>query len=83
VLTAEIFDHILNTARGKNDEIQLTDAMRLLVKSRAMYGLRFEGRRHDIGNKLDFIKTNVSFALMRPDLRDDVAAFLREVVKDL
>ncbi|MCE9612958.1 MAG: UTP--glucose-1-phosphate uridylyltransferase GalU [Lentisphaerae bacterium] len=83
VLTPDIFDHILQTARGKNDEIQLTDAMRRLVASRAMYGLRFAGRRHDIGNKLDFIKTNVSFALMRDDLKDDVAAFLKDIVRDL
>lgn len=83
VLTAEIFDHILNTQRGKNDEIQLTDAMRLLVASRAMYGLCFEGRRHDIGNKLDFIRTNVTFALKHEDLRDDVAAFVRETVQQL
>lgn len=83
VLTAEIFDQILNTKRGKNDEIQLTDAMRGLLSTRAMYGLCFAGRRHDIGNKLDFIKTNVSFALMRDDLRADVQAFLRQVVKDM
>jgi len=78
VLTPNIFDSILRTERGKNDEIQLTDALRLLVGSRAVYGLRFEGCRYDIGNKLDFIRTNVSFALSRPDLRDDVAAFLLE-----
>jgi UTP--glucose-1-phosphate uridylyltransferase len=80
VLTPEIFDHIERTARGKNDEIQLTDAMRLLVKSRAMYGLRFEGRRYDIGNKLDFIRTNVTLGLKRDELRDDLMAFLKEVV---
>jgi UTP--glucose-1-phosphate uridylyltransferase len=82
VLTAEIFQHIAATKPGKNDEIQLTDAMRLLVSSRAMYGLRFDGHRYDIGNKLDFVKTNVTFALGRPDLRADMIAFVREVARD-
>jgi len=79
VLTPDIFEHIAQTGRGKNDEIQLTDALRLLVAARAVYGLRFEGRRYDIGNKLDFIKTNLSFALMREELRDDLKAFIVEL----
>jgi len=83
VFTAEIFDHIERTPPGKNDEIQLTDAMRLMVKTRAMYGLRFRGRRYDIGNRLDFLKTNVVFGLKREDLREEFSAFLREIARDL
>lgn len=79
VLTSDIFACIDETARGKNDEVQLTDALRRLVRERAAYGLRFEGHRYDAGNKLDFIKTNISFALMRRDLQDDVAAFVKEL----
>jgi len=81
VLTPEIFEYISQTGRGKNDEIQLTDAMRLLVASRAMYGLRFDGRRYDIGNKLDFIKTNIAFGLMREDLREELAGYIRELAE--
>jgi len=80
VLTPEIFDYIGRTGQGKNNEIQLTDAMRLLVESRAMYGLRFAGVRYDIGNKLDFIKTNVAFGLEREDLREELRDFLKELV---
>jgi UTP--glucose-1-phosphate uridylyltransferase len=83
VFTAEILACIQDLPRGKNDEIQLTDAMRRLVTTRAMYGLRFDGRRHDIGNKLDFIKTNVTYALARDDLRGDLIAFLNELTKSL
>jgi UTP--glucose-1-phosphate uridylyltransferase len=83
VLTPEIFEYIRQTKKGKNNEIQLTDAMRLLVASRAMYGLRFDGRRHDIGNKVDFIKTNIQYALMRDDLRADVAAYVKDLAKKL
>jgi UTP--glucose-1-phosphate uridylyltransferase len=79
VLTPEIFRYLQDTPRGKNDEVQLTDALRTMVRDRAMYGLRFEGRRHDIGNRLEFVKTNVHYALKRPDMKDDIEAFLREM----
>ena len=83
VFTAEIFDHIARTKPGKNDEIQLTDAMRLMVRSHTMYGLRFAGRRHDIGNRLDFLKTNIIFGLKREDLREELGAFLKETAAGL
>ena len=83
VFTPEIFDHIAKTPRGKNNEIQLTDAMRAMVRTRAMYGLHFRGKRYDIGNKLDFLRTNIAFALRREDLRKPFADFLRETVKNL
>lgn len=79
VFTPEIFDHIARTPPGRNGEIQLTDAMRAMVKQRAMYGLRFEGTRYDIGNKLDFLKTNVVFGLRREALREPFAAFLKKL----
>lgn len=82
VFTAEIFDYIDRTKAGKNGEIQITDAMRLMVKERPMYGLRFEGRRHDIGNKLDFIKTNVDFGLKNQETRGPLLEYLRELVAE-
>ena len=83
VLTPEIFDYIDQTGEGKNNEIQLTDAMRLLVANRAMYGLQFKGRRYDLGNKLDLIKTNIEFALMRDDLRVGLSEFIIELAGKL
>ena len=80
VFTPEIFEYLENLAAGKNNEIQLTDAMRKMVRERAMYGLRFEGTRYDIGNKLDFLKTNVIFGLKSKDLGREFRAFLKEVV---
>ena len=83
VLTPEIFSHLSKVKPGKNGEIQLTDAMKMQVSLRAMYGLKFAGRRHDAGNKLDFIKTNITYALERPDLHDALAKFILETAAQL
>jgi UTP--glucose-1-phosphate uridylyltransferase len=79
ILTPDIFDCLQQTPRGKNNEIQLTDALRMLLKKRAMYGFRFAGKRYDIGNKLDFIKTNMEFALLDKGLKGDFAAYVKEL----
>lgn len=83
VLTPEIFDHLATVKPGKNGEIQLTDALKMQVSHRAMYGLKVAGRRHDAGNKLDFIKTNITYALERPDLHDKLASFIIETAEQL
>ncbi|MCX6219133.1 UTP--glucose-1-phosphate uridylyltransferase GalU [Spirosoma sp.] len=81
ILTPEIFAMLEQTPVGKNNEIQLTDAMLLLLKRENLYAHRIEGKRHDIGNKLDFLKTTVEFALKRPEFADKFRAFLEEIVK--
>ena len=82
VLSPGIFECLERTPPGKGGELQLTDAMALLMQSEALHGLRFDGQRHDIGNKLDFIKANVQFGLGRDDigaaLKDWLAGVLRE-----
>jgi UTP--glucose-1-phosphate uridylyltransferase len=80
VFTPEIFDHLEKIPPGKNNEIQLTDAMASMLKERAMYGLRFKGTRWDIGNRLDFLKTNVAFGLRRPDIGPAFRTFLEELL---
>ena len=83
IFTADIFDYIENTPRGKNNEVQLTDAMAAMLNDRAMYGLRFNGTRYDIGNKLDFLKTNVIFGLERDDLGADFKEFILRAAKNI
>ncbi|MDB4684359.1 UTP--glucose-1-phosphate uridylyltransferase GalU [Akkermansiaceae bacterium] len=83
VFHSEIFTYLAETPRGKNNEIQLTDAMCALLADHPMYGLQFPGKRHDIGNKLDFIKTNIEFGLQRPDIGDDLAEYLKQVVAEM
>lgn len=79
VLSPAIFDHLKKVPVGKGGELQLTDAMASLMTGEPLHGLRFDGRRHDIGNKLDFIKANIHFGL----LRDDIAPALRSYLQSL
>jgi len=83
VFTPEIFDFIDRTKPGKNGEIQLTDAMHMMVATRAMYGLHFKGKRYDIGNKLDFLKTNIEMGLKRPDMADELKSFIKELAETI
>lgn len=83
VFVPDIFRHIATTAPGKNDEIQLTDAMVSMLADRGMYGLRFAGKRYDIGNKLDFIKTNIEFGLKRDDIGADLREYLKKIAAEL
>ena len=81
--TPDIFQHLSSTKPGKGGEIQLTDAMRSLVADKSMYGLRLEGKRYDIGDKLGFLKTNIEFALQRDDIGPELREFVRELAKTL
>ncbi len=80
IFTPRIFDYLKLVQPGKNNEIQLTDAMHLMLQDYNMYGLRFEGIRYDIGNKLDFLKTNVIYGSKREDLGADFIAWLKQFV---
>ena len=79
VFNPEIFDYLAETPRGKGNEIQLTDAMRLMLEEQAMYGYKFNGKRHDIGNKLDFIKSTIEFALKRPEFKNDILEYIKSL----
>ncbi|MBN2163316.1 MAG: UTP--glucose-1-phosphate uridylyltransferase GalU [Pontiellaceae bacterium] len=83
VFSPDIFDFLIQTGRGKNNEIQLTDAMRTMAQSRPMFGCRFSGKRHDVGNKFDFVKTNIHYALKHPEMKDPLISYLKELVKTL
>ena len=83
VFTPEIFKYLAETAPGKNDEIQLTDAMAAMLKDQPMNACLIDGIRYDIGNKLDFLKTNVIFALKRDDIAPQMKAFILEMASTL
>lgn len=83
IFTPEIFDYLEKTPPGKNNEIQLTDAMRAMVKHHPMYGMKFKGKRYDIGNKMGFLKTNIEFGLKDPEIGESLKSWLKEFAKDL
>ena len=83
IFTPEIFDYLERVRPGVHNEIQLTDAMQMMLMEHDMYGLQFNGRRHDIGNKLDFLKTNIWYGLQREDLADDLRSWLLELVDNM
>ncbi len=79
ILTPDIFEEIERTEPGAGGEIQITDAMRALLKKREFYAVRFEGTRHDAGDKLGFLIATVEFALKRPDLGPQFREYLRSL----
>jgi len=82
ILTPAIFDVLAETQVGKGGELQLTDALRLLVKQEKMYAYVYEGKRHDTGDKLGFLKATVEFALKRDDLGGPLRDYLRTLKLD-
>ena len=79
VLTPDIFAEIERTPRGAGGEIQITDAMRSLLKKRPFYAVQLEGTRHDAGDKLGFLIATVELALKRDDLGPEFREYLRSL----
>jgi UTP--glucose-1-phosphate uridylyltransferase len=79
ILTPDIFPALAATKSDRTGEIQLTNGLRELLKTRPIYACEIKGVRHDTGNKLGFLKAVVYFALRRPDLADKFKAYLKTV----
>ncbi|MFZ1061689.1 MAG: UTP--glucose-1-phosphate uridylyltransferase GalU [Candidatus Rokuibacteriota bacterium] len=77
VLTPDLFPVLAETRPDARGEIQVTDALRTLRRTRALYAVEFEGKRYDTGDKLGFLKATVEFALARPDLAEPFRAYLK------
>ncbi|WP_018086327.1 UTP--glucose-1-phosphate uridylyltransferase GalU [Desulfurispora thermophila] len=80
VLTPRIFDILAETRPGAGGEIQLTDALRGLVREQPMYGLAYHGKRYDVGDKLGYLQATVEFALQREDLGEQFRQYLQELL---
>ena len=78
VLTPGIFDALRRTPPDRRGEVQLTDALRLLKEEEPIYGYVFEGRRYDIGTKLDWFKAHLELTLMREEFREPLVQFMKE-----
>ena len=83
ILTPDIFDILAKAKPGKGGEIQLTDAINVLLQKRPVYGYLFEGKRYDAGDKLGYLKATVDFALRNKELAKDFGKYLLEVARKL
>lgn len=79
IFTPDIFAAIEQTTPGSGGEIQITDAMRILLKTRPFYAVKLEGRRHDAGDKLGFLIATVELALKREDLGGEFREYLKSL----
>jgi UTP--glucose-1-phosphate uridylyltransferase len=82
ILTPRVFDVLTEIQAGAGGELQLTDALKLLLKQEKMYAYVYEGKRHDTGDKLGFLKATVEFALKREDLGGPLKEYLRGLKLD-
>ena len=80
ILTPTIYSMLEKVKPGKNNEIQLTDAIQLLLQRESVYAYIFEGKRYDVGNKLDYLKTTVEMALKREEFAGQFLDFLKSIV---
>jgi len=78
ILTPQIFDALEVTPPDKNQEIQITDALQLLLKQQAIYAYEFEGVRYDTGTPSGWLKATVAFALRHPDFGQELREYLRQ-----
>lgn len=77
LLPPVVFDYLQDTKPGMDSEIQLTDALARLARERALIGYKFQGERHDVGDKLGFLTANIALGLQREDLGKDLRKFLK------
>jgi UTP--glucose-1-phosphate uridylyltransferase len=81
LLTPDIFEALRHTEPGRGGEIQLTDAINLLAREQAVFAYRFDRGRYDVGNKLDYLKATVEFAIERDDVGPDFRDWLGQVAQ--
>jgi UTP--glucose-1-phosphate uridylyltransferase len=79
ILTPTVFDELADLKAGAGGELQLTDGLRALLQKEKIYGYVFDGKRHDTGDKLGFLKATVEFALKRPDLGGPLREYLKSL----
>ncbi|RLG70078.1 MAG: UTP--glucose-1-phosphate uridylyltransferase [Methanobacteriota archaeon] len=78
VLTPQIFDSLEKTRPGVGGEIQLTDALQVLCQNQALYALRFDGTRYDIGTVMDWLKTQIALGLQHPKYGAELREYLKK-----
>ncbi len=83
VLEPEIFDVLEETPLGAGNELQLTDAMKVIAKTKGMTGVDFSGVRYDMGNKFGILKANIEVGLKHPETKDELKEYIKELAEQL
>ncbi len=83
VLEPQIFDVLERTPLGAGNELQLTDAMREIAKTKGMVGVDFSGTRYDMGNKFGILKANIEVGLNHPETKDELREYIKQIAKEL
>jgi UTP--glucose-1-phosphate uridylyltransferase len=83
VFSPDIFHFLDRTKPGKNNEVQISDAMKAMLSRKALYGVLSGSTRYDIGNKLDFIKAQVLLGVQHDDIGHELKAWIKELASDL
>lgn len=83
IIDPRIFSILADAAPGAGGEIQLTDALKVLCSEQPVYGMTFQGKRYDVGDKLGYLQATVEFALARPDLSDGFRRYLKSICGEL
>jgi UTP--glucose-1-phosphate uridylyltransferase len=79
ILMPKIFELLGKKTKGAGNEIQLTDAMKALLREQPIFGYKFQGNRFDCGDKVGFQMANLAFALERPDMKDRLVEFIKSI----
>ena len=83
ILTPEIFDYIAKIKPGVGNEIQLTDALSMLSKNERVYAYEFYGKRYDLGNKMEWLKTTFDVALSREEFRGELFMYIKKKIEEI
>lgn len=79
IVTPDIFEYLESTPTGKGRELQLTDALQRMLEQKSILGYRYEGKRLDVGDKFGFLCANIYFGLKRPEFRDSLTTWIKEL----
>lgn len=80
ILSPKIFGYIEKTKPGKKGEIQLTDALNMMLENEELYAYVFEGKRYDLGDKFDWLRINIEMALKREEFRDRIIELIKKLI---
>ncbi len=83
ILTPDIFEFLETQEKGAGDEIQLTDALKRMAIEQAVYAYDFKGHRYDCGTKLGFLQASIEFGLRRPELRESLESYIKNLASDI